>query len=453
MYRLLRVLLRLSLKGFFRHVDLPGRELIPTRGPVLFVSNHTNAFIDPLPILTGIDRRVTLTAKRTLARNPLLAVFIRALGIILFERAVDRPSGAGPSDNVGAFAACVARLREGGAVFIFPEGVSHSDPAMREFKSGAARIVAQFLESEPSQELWIVPVGMHFSQKSRWRSEAVALIGEPIGARAWTGGSVDVRALTRAMRSWIESLTVNFASADERDLLTGAGRLLTWQPEGPAPLDRRTGMDAEAHVALVHRLQRGVHHLHERDPLRFAALAGETRTLLHEIESRGVAVPEVSLSMHAGRVALFVLRELEVLAVGAPLALAGAVLHQPPLSLTRRLVASLSKDEDHPASNAVILSIPIFVAWWLILGLATLFLLSPAWVPFVAVAVPYAGLVNLHYRDRAGGVVRRVRTFLLWWRRPDLLARLEDSIQRWQEQIRAIETDLIDAPTSPPEMS
>ncbi len=156
MYRICRALLRLGLYGFFRRIHIQAKGRIPVEGPVLFVSNHTNAFVDPLLVLTNVRRKVTLTAKSTLVKNPLLWAVIRALDAILLHREGDKDAGADPRENVPALAEAVRRLRAGGALFVFPEGVSHSDPGMRRFRTGAARMVADYLEDATAPELMIV---------------------------------------------------------------------------------------------------------------------------------------------------------------------------------------------------------------------------------------------------------------------------------------------------------
>jgi 1-acyl-sn-glycerol-3-phosphate acyltransferase len=437
-YRVLRALFRVSLRGFFRNVEVEGGALIPTSGPVLFVANHTNAFVDPLVVLTSIDRRLTLTAKSTLTGSRYLSLILRGFGVVLLHRRQDRAEGAHPEKNVGALGECVDVLRAGGAVFVFPEGVSHSDPGMRPFKNGTARIVKGYLETDGVPPLSIVPVGLHFSKKDRWRSDAVALIGPVADARALADEAEDSDALTAALRQHVEAVTANFGSTEERELVTQAGRLMEYRPEGPEPLDRGRVFDAAAHVDAVHRLQLGAHRLRARDPALFEWLAQESTAITHELRELGVEPHEVSLSMHLSRVALFALREVEILLVGAPLALAGATIGFVPYQVTRRLVRLLSEDEDHPASNAVLLSIPIFLTWWLMIGIAALFF-GVGWFLIVAVGAPFTGLVYLRYRDRSGGMVRRVRSFLLWRREPDTRALLEARLGAWQARLLEVE--------------
>ena len=94
MYRLIRFVLGLSLRGFFRTVSVQGIDRIPRSGPVLLISNHANAFVDPLLVLVSVQRRITLTAKSTLLGHPLLAPLIRAVGVVLLHRAQDVAHGA-----------------------------------------------------------------------------------------------------------------------------------------------------------------------------------------------------------------------------------------------------------------------------------------------------------------------------------------------------------------------
>jgi len=447
-YRLARALLRLSMHGFFRRVEIQGHERIPSRGPVLLVANHTNAFVDPVVLLIGLRRRLTLTAKSTLAHNPLLAPLLRAFDAVLFHRSGDEDPSAGADYNERALVECAKRLGNGEAVLVFPEGVSHSDPSMRPFKTGVARIAVAFREREPDGTLDLVPIGLHYTQKDGWRSEAVAFVGHPVDLATWIrgaagqAGEVDVERLTNEMRIRIERLTAGYANDEERLLVERAARLLDYDPEGPAPLDRRVPLDVGERVDLLHRLRRGAHELRMRDPERFLALSAEARELSETLQQRGVAPAEVGLPMSALRAALFFVREMEVLFVGAPLALVGWLANVAPLSLTRRLVRRLSRDEDHTASNAVFIGPPVFLAWWGLSTFGAVALSGVGWGAGVAAALPLTGALALRYRDRAGGVIRRVRTFVQWLMSPRDRLDLAGRLERWIGELRDVQAGL-----------
>ena len=260
MYRLVRALWRAALFAFFRRIHVQGRERVPARGPVLIVANHTNAFVDPLLILTELSRTVSLTAKSTLRGNPLLGPLIRALKVIEFHRSQDKEEGADPRRNIDAFAACRARLAEGGCIVIFPEGVSHSDPALRPFKTGAARIALEFLEQTPGASLTIVPAGLHYEAKERFRSAAGVVFGEPFDAAAWrrTHPGADARNLTAETGAAHRATHRQFPERSATCTFTpGQRRLLRVTATPPLPLGWRHRSTTRAPIDIVHRLQDG----------------------------------------------------------------------------------------------------------------------------------------------------------------------------------------------------
>src|SRR5262245_28206836 len=171
LYRLFRALARLALHLFFRKIDVEGREHVPDDGPVLFVPNHANALVDPLVLITALRRRVRLTAKNVLGKNPLLGLLLRGLGTVTFHRREDVGKGADPKQNVRGLAKCRRILARGGSLCIFPEGISHSDRKLRTFRTGAARIALDYVQQDGNPgRLKIVPVGLLYTEKDQFRS-------------------------------------------------------------------------------------------------------------------------------------------------------------------------------------------------------------------------------------------------------------------------------------------
>ena len=146
-YRILRAIGRLALRWFYREIEVVGLEHLPDTGPALLASNHPNALVDALVVGCTLRRPVTLTAKATLLENPVTRALLSAAGVVPLQRASDavRSSAGGdrrldPARNADAFVAVLDVLEAGGIVLIFPEGTSHSDPALAPLKTGLARI-------------------------------------------------------------------------------------------------------------------------------------------------------------------------------------------------------------------------------------------------------------------------------------------------------------------------
>ena len=139
--------------------------------------------------------------------------------------------------------------------------------------------------------------------------------------------------------------------------------------------------------------------------------------------------------MHPLRAILFLTRELELVLIGAPLALFGIINHLLPYLIVRQVARRLSSDKDHWATNVVYPSFIVFPLFYAI-QLAAAWLLMPAlWAVVYTVALPYTGYYALLYQDRVGSAWRRAGTFVYFLFRPDVQQRL---VQEGQEILAGI---------------
>src|SRR2546423_1519063 len=136
--RLIVAVLRFAMRIYFRHVEVVGLEHVPRKSPVIFVLNHPNALVDPAFLLCLAPRRVSFLAKSPLFRMPILGYLVRALDCLPVYRQQDE--GEDVSKNREMFVAARKLLSRGGTIGICPEGVSHDEPRLRPIKTGAARI-------------------------------------------------------------------------------------------------------------------------------------------------------------------------------------------------------------------------------------------------------------------------------------------------------------------------
>src|SRR5690606_26505799 len=163
-----------ALRIFVRRIQLAGRARVPAAGRVMFVLNHPCALIDPAFLLCLSPRPVSFLAKAPLFRTPVLGAIVRAFDSIPVHRKQDEAGGR--VDNQDTFRHARALLLRGQAVAIFPEGTSHSDPGLKPLKTGAARIAL----GTGLEDLTIIPAGLFYSAKARFRSDALVCFGAPI---------------------------------------------------------------------------------------------------------------------------------------------------------------------------------------------------------------------------------------------------------------------------------
>jgi len=420
------------------------RHNAPAVGPVLFVPNHTNALVDPLVLMTAIRREVTITAKSVLGQNPLLRWLMSALGVVTFHRRSDVGKGADLRQNVRSLQLCREILAGGGALCIFPEGVSHSDPSLRSFHLGPARIALDYLRKDGNPgRLRIVPVGLLYTVKDQFRSDIWLRFGQPIDVASWAlahpgAGPAE---LTAELQRQVHALTVNYNSRRESAILSWAAEIVATRAAAPPSLgsDERPVADW---FRILGRLQSGYHKLLLRDPEAVHELSRRVRRYRARLRRAGIAPAEVYLPMHPGRAAFFLLRELELVLVGTPLALFGAINHAVPYEIVKVLARTLSTDKDHWASNVVYPGIVVFplcylvqlgVAWWL---------LPAFWACMYTVALPYTGYYVLLFSDRVGRSWQRMVTFLRFLTQPGEQKRLAAEGRDIVGRVRELEAGL-----------
>lgn len=154
-YRIQRLATTTMVRAFFQRVEIDGIERLPTTGPVITVANHANGLVDGLLLMSALPRWPRFLGKATLFAIAPLRPFLRLTGVIPVYRAKDETAGDHSADraakNDATFAACRALLRDGELVSIFPEGISHDHNSLQPLRTGTARIaLSAAFDAEPA---------------------------------------------------------------------------------------------------------------------------------------------------------------------------------------------------------------------------------------------------------------------------------------------------------------
>src|ERR1051326_7705354 len=377
MRRAVTALLRLPIPGFFKRIEIVDMERVPADVPVIFAVNHPNALIDPLFLLCFAPRPVSFLAKAPLFTTPVIGWFVRGLDSIPVYRKQDNVAGS----NRETFARARALLARGGAIAIFPEGTTHSDPRLRELNTGAARIAL----GASMERIVIVPAGLYYTSKQTFRSSAVMQFGDPIEVRP-TAVDADGEPPADA----VEGLTQRIDEA----------------------LDAVT-LQADSHEALA---------LIARGERIFSAGRFDPA---EELEAR----PRFAASV----------KTLATLLVALPLAVVGGIIHFPAYRLTGFIARRFVKEEEMVATIKAIAGALFYLLTWIACASLAWWRLGARWALAAIVVVPLLGWIALRFFERLDDVIGRTRA--LTWRlaRRHAYARLRDEQRAIREEIAALD--------------
>jgi glycerol-3-phosphate O-acyltransferase/dihydroxyacetone phosphate acyltransferase len=430
-YRWLRGFLRLVASVFFRQIEVVGREHVPApdEGPVIFAGNHPNSLIDPVLIVVSCGRVVQFAAKDVLFKSGLLRPFLRALGAVPVARRTDHADARqAAARNELAFDTLYDVLADGGAIGIFPEGLSHDAPQLARLKTGAARIALGVCARHPGLRVRVVPCGLTYMQRKRFRSRVLVQYGPPLEITAAPGAAgadgadpAAVARVTADLDSALRALTVNAADWDTLRVLDGIRRL--YQPPR---------ISIEARVELARRFNNEYPRVKDQPEVK--ALFARVAAYLDRLAAVGLGDRDLERVVPAGEALRRVARHLLLLLVWLPLALPGAVLHAPAGLLVRWTAPLITPRKDVIAATkllagmlVVTISYAAGIVWlgWRLGWLAALAAL---------VALPLTGFATLRVMDRSASLQRGLRTLARLW-----------SLREEREALRAERAALQDA--------
>jgi glycerol-3-phosphate O-acyltransferase / dihydroxyacetone phosphate acyltransferase len=399
--------LRSLLRVFFRRIEIAGAERIPATGPMIVALNHPNGLVDPLFLLCFAPRPVSFLAKAPLFRMPLIGFFVRAFGSIPVYRKQD--PGTDVSRNRETFAAARQLLSRGGVLALFPEGASHDEPKLLGLKTGAARIALGVVAKEG---LHIVPAGLYYTWKTRFRSSALLTFGEPLEVAPVPldeRGEPPPRAtkdLTHRIEDALSRLTLVAESREALDLVRRAERIFSIETEeAPVPLLEQ--------LDLRRRFVAGSVRLQERDPARLAAIQARIRRFEAERKEAGLPLEQLTPDALTARTLIRVIAGNLVSLLLLPFAAVGAFLHYPAYRLAGFLARQFAKGaEDQLATIKAGSSIFLFPATWALCAAAAGVVAGRRAALVAVILAPLSGYAALRARESLDLLIGRARALL-----------------------------------------
>ena len=89
LYSLVHKISVLAIKLFFNQISLQNKQIVPNQGPVIFVANHPNFFMDPLIAGSYCPRNLYFFAKSTLFNSSIKKWILTRLNLVPVYRKID----------------------------------------------------------------------------------------------------------------------------------------------------------------------------------------------------------------------------------------------------------------------------------------------------------------------------------------------------------------------------
>jgi len=360
--KIIVAILKLILRVFFRRIEINGLERVPDDGPVMFVLNHPNGLVDPVFILTLAPRKVSFLAKSTLFKMPVISFFIKKMEAIPVYRKQD--TGEDTSKNQETFKISREVLKSGGTIAICPEGVSHNEPRLLPLKTGAARIALGAASAgQKNIRLKIVPCGLYYTAKTKFRSSALLYFGDTIDVNRVELNEKSeppreaVEALTDKIENELRDVVLNAEHDEAMQTIERAERVFSSDFEKDHS-DEVLGLTRQ--FELRRRFIEGYAYHRQHSPERLNALLSRIERYESELEQMGLDPEELAPPESLTSVAFHAFSQTLFFALLLPFAIIGIVVNYPAYVLIKYIAIKLSNNYNDVVSTIKIVASALF---------------------------------------------------------------------------------------------
>ncbi|MCB0837934.1 MAG: 1-acyl-sn-glycerol-3-phosphate acyltransferase [Bacteroidetes bacterium] len=444
LYTILKFLVKIGIRVFFRKIVVHGWENRPSEGPLIIAVNHPNTLMDPLLVAVMMKQRVGFLANASLFANKLVNQLFAILHTIPVYRKQDVAPGE-PIDNDETFGKVYEYLDKNGTIMIFPEGTSFSEMKLRKIKTGTARIALGYEKQQQFQRnTQILTVALNYSEPTRFRSKVEITFNPPIPISEYQEKYAQddfqtVRELTDRIRHELAEDLIITEDKDQEELLKRINTIYKEFLTQKLSLSR----DSAIEFTILKELANGMRFLKGKDEGLYLQIEKETNEYFDLLETH--ELNDHMITSQGIRKLTIVRKFFNVISLFLffPLYFLGVITNYLPYWLPARIAGAITDEIEYRAPIMMVSGIFLFPLFYLVETLLFHhFLALHPWhtLGFVLL-LPISGFMALGYMDNLTWFTHRLKMEIAALQNPELIQQLvaeKGEILEMLESVRRI---------------
>ncbi len=408
LYSLLKFLMRITVRVFFRSVTIRNMELIPKSGPLLVLANHPSTFMDPIVIASMLKRKVYFLAKGELFKGSFLTWLFSRLNMIPVYRKQDDPSQM--NKNKDTFVKCFEHLEKGGAILMFPEGTSITERKLRPIKTGAARIV---LGAEARNDfklgIQIFNIGLNYVNPHKFNQDLFVNIDTPIAVTdykdAYTLDTFKGAAnLTEEIRVRLEKLIIAIEDDKINELVKDVETLYKYKLSKDSGVGKN---DKSQDFILTKNIIETVHYFSIHQPQRVEEIRQQIAHYFRRLNAMDISDTDLVKSSVSKTFLRSSFNSLLTIIIGFPFYLYGLINNFLPFEIPGWVAGKVAKSIEFRGAISMVLGMFTFLIFYTVQIVLCWKFIHIQWLTVVyAISLPLSGIFGYWYYYR----VDKIRT-------------------------------------------
>lgn len=214
-YELLRAYVSFGLRFYFKEITVVGKDKLPKDKPIIFLSNHQNAFLDALLIVTTNMGKIHFLTRSEVFGKKFYKWLLSTMRLIPIYRI--RDGWESLEKNAETFRQCNDAFSKGECILLFPEGNHDQHRRVRPLSRGFTKIAFGALTQQPALDLQIVPVGINYEHHHNFFKRVSIYYGDPISVKAYNEETNGANLLREKVSEELKELIIHIDDLTKHD--------------------------------------------------------------------------------------------------------------------------------------------------------------------------------------------------------------------------------------------